>query len=136
MAPTKPQSAAGVAFATADEAAIAAIDEINPTSIREGVEYAGRIYYVEAYKAYCFMQPNRGNSKTSDAGKPLSKLSAGGKVTNARNVGTYHTHAGMRTNVWLPDKGYWSFEVFSPQDIFKALASHEAPGSARLTSAS
>jgi hypothetical protein len=53
MAPQKHQSAAGMPFATADEAAIAAIDEINPRSIQEGIEYAGRIYFIPSRNAFC-----------------------------------------------------------------------------------
>lgn len=37
-------SKVGAAFSTADAAAIAAIEEINPTSIKNKWEYAGRIY--------------------------------------------------------------------------------------------
>ena len=119
-------SLAGMPFPTADEAATAAIDEINPTSIKERVEYAGRIYFIPSKNVYCFFRPNKGDSIHSDPGKPINRINAGGKIINATNVGTYHTHAGLSTSVWMPDQNNWSSEIFSPlEDLIKAIGAKE-----------
>lgn len=126
MPPHKPQSRAGLPFKTADEAAFAAIDEINPSSIKEGVEFAGRIYFIPQKKVYCFFRPNRGDAFTSSAGAPVKRVDVGGKIIDAQNVGTYHTHAGLSDSVWMPDQEQWSSEIFSPiQDLLIAMGAKE-----------
>ena len=93
-------------FNTADEAAIAAIERINPTSISRNVEFAGRIF--KRNGKYFFTQATTLNR--SDDSDP------GFKVPNAENIGTYHTHAGGFNE---------TDEIFSPQDKLKATLGRE-----------
>jgi Domain of unknown function (DUF4329) len=98
---------AGQPFTSADAAATAAIDDINPTSISRNVEFAGRIFR-RANGAYSFTAPGTLNrSDDSDAGP---------KVAGAANIGTYHTHAGGFNE---------TDEIFSPQDLLKATLAKE-----------
>lgn len=71
-------------FNTVDEAAIAAINEINPRSIAQNIEYGGRIY----------MKPD-GKFSYTDAvqGGPWS-IDPGQHPPGTNLAGTYHTHAG------------------------------------------
>ncbi len=94
-------SRAGFAFLSADEAAIAALDEIYLKSVANNWEFAGRIFKRGGsflYTPPSTLQSNHG----SDPGPKLS---------NVENVGTYHSHAGA----FLPTD-----EQFSPQDKLKA----------------
>lgn len=97
----------GHLFPSSDEAAIAAIDEINPTSIANNWEYAGRILQ------------NLGSMFLFTKAKTLkldSYSDAGPKVPGYVNVGMYHTHAG----------GFHATdEEFSPQDKLKATLGKE-----------
>jgi hypothetical protein len=97
-------SKVGLAFSTADAAAIAAIQEINPTSIAKKWEYAGRIYQ----RAGKFFFTRATTLKSPDDSQ------AGPKITT--NVGTYHTHAGA----FAPTD-----EIFSPKDLLKATFGKE-----------
>ena len=93
-------------YATADEAAIAAIELINPISIAQNVEYAGRIYFRSS--RFFFTQARTLNNRyDSDPGP---------RVPNAVNIGTYHTHAGDFES---------TDEIFSPKDKLKAAMAHE-----------
>jgi len=94
----------GTAFATADAAAIAAIEEINPTSIKNKWEYAGRIY-TRSGKFYFTRATTIKSPNNSDAGPAIPA-----------NVGTYHTHAGAFVS---------TDEEFSPQDMLKATLGKE-----------
>lgn len=93
-------------FNTADEAAIAAIDLINPTSIALNVEHAGRIF--KRSGKYFFTAASTLNR--SDDSDP------GFRVAGAENIGTYHTHAGGFNE---------TDEIFSPQDKLKATLGRE-----------
>jgi hypothetical protein len=101
------QSKAGQPFSTADAAAFAAIQEINPTSIANKWEYAGRIYQK---KNGIFYFTKAQTEKSSDTSNP------GPKMAGAKNIGTYHTHAGAFAD---------TDEIFSPQDKLKATMAKE-----------
>ena len=95
---------AGMIFQTADGAATAAIEDINPTSIAQNFEYAGRIL-------------QRANGFTFTAAQTLRLRDdsfAGAKT--ADSVGTYHTHSGE----FEPTD-----ETFSPKDLVKATLGKE-----------
>jgi hypothetical protein len=94
----------GAAFPTADAAAIAAIEEINPTSIKNKWEYAGRIYTRSGHFYFTRAATIR-NPNFSDAGPRIPM-----------NVGTYHTHAGAFAS---------TDEEFSPDDKLKATFGKE-----------
>ena len=72
----------GGRYSSADAAGIQAIKDINPQSIREGREYAGRVYQNKD-SWYSYTEPNRGTKDRSDAGVCPS---------GTTNVGDYHTH--------------------------------------------
>jgi hypothetical protein len=95
-----------MSYATADEAAIAAIELINPISIAQNVEYAGRIY--SRSSRYFFTRAQTLNNRYDSDPGPA--------VAGAENIGTYHTHAGdfLSTD-----------EIFSPQDKLKATMANE-----------
>ena len=97
-------SKVGLAFASADAAAIAAIEEINPTSIAKKWEYAGRIYQRSGH----FYFTRATTIRSPDDSQ------AGAKVDT--NIGTYHTHAGA----FAPTD-----ELFSPKDMLKATLGKE-----------
>ncbi|MFG6429799.1 RHS repeat-associated core domain-containing protein [Roseateles sp. LYH14W] len=67
-------------YATIEDAGVTAVQDINPTSIKSGKEYAGRIYQ-NANGTYSYTKPNPGGETWSRAG-PM----------NANTVGDYHTH--------------------------------------------
>jgi uncharacterized protein DUF4329 len=100
-------SLAGHAFDTADDAATAAIDEINPTSIKQNVEFAGRVFQNPKNRRFFFTHPNRGARDDSPPGP---------KIHGMINVGTYHTHAGNFSE---------TDEIFSPTDMLKASMANE-----------
>src|SRR5947209_6182252 len=93
-----PASRAGHAFGTADDAAIAALDEVLTLSIENNWEYAGCIFRMTNGK-YSFTRAVT-DKKADDSTAELSPPPAG-----TTKVGTYHTHAG---NFELTD------EQFSP----------------------
>ena len=97
-------SKVGTAFSSADAAAIAAIQEINPTSIKKKWEYAGRIY-TRAGKFF-FTRASTIQSPNDSQPGPIVPT----------NVGTYHTHAGAFAS---------TDEEFSPQDKLKATLGKE-----------
>ncbi len=93
-------------FKSADDAAIAAIDLINGKSISQNAEYAGRIFQ----RGENFFFTPASTLGRSDYSHP------GAKVPDARNIGTYHTHAG----------GFFETdEIFSPDDKLKATLAKE-----------
>lgn len=91
----------GDRYRTVDAAGIAAVEDINPTSIKENREYAGVIYQ-NFDGSYSYTLPMPGTSHTSNSGDApiLNKL-----------VGDYHTHAACD-----PD---FDNENFSPSDTIK-----------------
>jgi hypothetical protein len=80
---------AGENYPTADAAAIAALQDINPTSQRRGNEYAGRIYKKWlGLGDYSYTPPIEGGPFSSKPGsRPGLLLHSLGL-----NAGTYHTH--------------------------------------------
>jgi RHS repeat-associated protein len=81
--------APGDPYPSADAAAIAALQEINPTSQRQGIEYAGRIYRSWfGFGSYSYTEPNAGTPMTSRPGGVLSLLFR----WFGTNEGMYHTH--------------------------------------------
>jgi len=95
----------GDPYPTADAAAIDAIRDINPTSIRKNVEFAGRIYRNKD-GTFSYTSPNEGGEDWSAPGVCPPKT---------RNAGYYHTH-GANTPGMVN-------EYFSPED--RALADKE-----------
>ena len=65
-----------------------AIKDINPTSIREGFEYAGRICMTKDNKCF-YTPPNKGRRSSSD---PKSC------PEGSYSVGTYHTHGNTKND--------------------------------------
>jgi hypothetical protein len=100
-------SLAGHPFASPDDAAFAAIDEINPTSIKENIEFAGRIFENPKTKNFSFSRPVRGTR--DDSPTPP-------KIHGMRNIGRYHTHAGNFSE---------TDEIFSPKDRLTASMAGE-----------
>ena len=97
-------SKVGKEFGSADAAAIAAIEEINPTSIANKWEYAGRLY--TRHGKFFFTRAT--TIRSPDNSDP-------GAIVPA-NVGTYHTHAGAFAT---------TDEIFSPYDMLKATMGRE-----------
>lgn len=97
-------SKAGRIFPSEDEAAIAAIEEINPVSIARNIEFAGRI--VERDTGFTFTPARTLNLK--DNSDPGPKI--------AGSIGSYHTHSGEFEA---------TDEVFSPSDKAKATLGKE-----------
>jgi len=97
LRPAKSKAAQGH-FINADDAAVAALQEIIPTTKAVGLEFAGSIYSQSG--SFWFTAPEKGEVKGSN---PWVAVPAG---TTA--VGRYHTHPPVGTN----------FENFSPDDIF------------------
>ena len=102
LAPTPKYTSNGKNYyRTMDEAGIAAIQSINPTSIKLGVEFAGLIGFSSL--GYSYSTPSSGNIDTSFP--LLSYLSNNGVL-----VGNYHTHGS-----WTPAYGKGN-EYFSKSD--------------------
>lgn len=98
--------AVGDRYRSIRDAAVAALQEINPASIAENVEYGGSIYR-NSDGSYSYTKPTRGD-QTSVYINPIWPLFN-------RNVGTYHTHG-------CDAPGNNDGEDFSDDDI--ALAKH------------
>jgi hypothetical protein len=83
-------SAAGDSYPTADAAAVAALQNINPTSQRYGLEYAGRVYHKWfGLGDYSYTPPSEGAAYSSTPGNSvLTPLFHSLGV----NAGAYHTH--------------------------------------------
>ena len=86
------------------DAAFAVLNEINPTSVRENLEYGGWVYRNQD-NTFGSSAPVRGQAASVTLPSPSSSTPAGSTVT-----ASYHTHAGF-------DPRYDN-ENFSPQDIF------------------
>jgi hypothetical protein len=83
-------AAAGDSYPTADAAAIAALQEVNPTSQRYGLEYAGRVYQKWlGLGDYSYTPAIEGDSYKSAPGNRVLKPLLHSLGVNA---GTYHTH--------------------------------------------
>ncbi|MBV8800190.1 MAG: DUF4329 domain-containing protein [Alphaproteobacteria bacterium] len=99
--PTNRTDPRGVApgdwYDTPGEAAQAAIEDINPTSIQESTEYAGRVYHFWFSNGWSYTAPNRGDVASSSPGTCLTCRDA------------YHTHGGN-------DPRYQN-EIFSDEDM-------------------
>ena len=99
-------------FATAEEAARAALAEANRLSIRDNREYGGRVYE-NPDGTFSFTPPQQGGLDTFD----LSSVTV---PPDATTVADYHTHGdytyddGERTSD--PSKDDYDSEHFSPQD--------------------
>jgi RHS repeat-associated protein len=92
-----------------DGAGTSAVLSINPTSIQQGVEYAGRVYK-NPDGSYSYTAPNRGTVASSSHG------SIGSLPPGTTNAGLYHTHGSATP-------GYDN-EHFSPQDRGNARREH------------
>jgi hypothetical protein len=83
-------ASAGDSYPTADAAAIAALQEVNPTSQRYGLECAGRVYQKWlGLGDYSYTPPVEGDSYKSDPGNRVLKPLVHSLGVNA---GAYHTH--------------------------------------------
>lgn len=92
--------APGDSYPSADLAAVDAITDINRTSIRDNVEYAGRIYR-QPDGSFSYTAPRRGTIDSSTPGSVPMWM---------ENAGDYHTHGG-------PDRFYGEgSEEFSSGD--------------------
>lgn len=89
--------AAQVGFANADDAAVAALQEIAPTTKAVGLEFAGSIYSLSG--TFRFTAPKKGDATGSDSNVPVP--------VGTKAVAIYHTHPTVGTN----------YENFSPQDL-------------------
>jgi RHS repeat-associated protein len=99
----------GDKYPTTDAAAIQASDDINGKSIKEGKEYAGRIYK-NSDGTYSYTPPNKGGTDYSFPGNV---------PPGTKNAGYYHTHGS--------DDPRYDNENFSPAD--KDIADREGkPG--------
>ena len=96
----------GDSFPSEGAAAQDAIDSINPTSISEGVEYAGNIYK-NGNGSYSATIPRSG-------GKDWSEPCPCSQSTTA----TYHTHGSA-------DPGYFN-EGFSSNDLMRAIGTQQS----------
>ncbi|MGD0941559.1 MAG: DUF4329 domain-containing protein [Terracidiphilus sp.] len=76
--------APGPKYATADQAGKTAVNNINPTSIKQDKEYAGRVYQ-NADGSYGTTSPNKGDQASSRPGEVPD---------GTANAGMYHTHGG------------------------------------------
>src|ERR1700744_5587863 len=88
-------------FNTADDCAAAAIDLINPQSIAQNIEFAGRIF--QRAGKYFFTPAITQNLRDESSPPP--------RLAGVLNVGTYHTHSGKFDE---------TDESFSPKDMLKA----------------
>ncbi|MDL5367279.1 DUF4329 domain-containing protein [Xanthomonas sp. NCPPB 2654] len=98
--------APGDCYPTKDKAGANAINDINYTSIREGAEYAGRIYR-NPNGTFSYTSPSRGSMAGSSPGP-----------VGPNSVGDYHTHGAN-------DPGYDN-ENFSNPDITGITADNAA----------
>jgi hypothetical protein len=71
-----------MSFSTVEAAGIAAIQEINPTSIAVNREFAGTVF--QQGRVFGFTPPKEGGEKDSDPNVPAP--------LNTTKVGIYHTH--------------------------------------------
>ncbi len=97
--------APGDSYPSMDEAARSAVNDINQTSIREGVEYAGWIYK-KLSGSYSYTAPRRGTKDRSHPGASLWYMF---------RVGDYHTHGDHDAE--------YDNENFSPEDVGVAIES-------------
>jgi hypothetical protein len=95
-------SRAGKPFRTADEAAIAAIDEILPVSVTNNIEYSGAIVRSTINGFFQFTYADTQDDPTASDANPA--IPAG-----TVRVGLYHTHGA--------GDGKTNAENFSPNDI-------------------
>jgi RHS repeat-associated protein len=93
-------------FKTQDEAAIHALKEINPTSIKEDKEYGGLIYKNRG-KTYSHTPAYKGSVDGVDVMQAFEDCPKNSKI-----VASYHTHGGFNKN--------YSSEEFSDEDIINA----------------
>ena len=101
--------APGDEYKTRDQAGIQAVKDVNPKSIQQHAEYAGRVYKNKD-GTYSYTAPNKGDRASSNSGPvPPGK----------QNAGDYHTHGGK-------DAGY-NNENFSRLDK-AANANEKVPG--------
>ena len=86
-------------YSSPQAAALAAINDINPTSVRQGMEYAGRVYALPFNIAYSYTAPSAGTMVNSCGDVCISS------PFYATDVGLYHTHG----NQWTGENGTMNF---------------------------
>ena len=84
------------------DAAWNALNDINPTSVSENVEYGGWVY-LNAAATYSFLDPVRGTVNAVNIGSPDQV------PTGTVAMASYHTHGG--------DDPRFDTETFSPIDL-------------------
>lgn len=111
-------SSASTSYATADDAARAALNEANPDSIRDNLEYSGLIYR-DSEGRYRYTGPARG-SETGANAYTDAPAPAGTTV-----VGDYHTHGdyserdpatGNAVRTSDPARDHYNSDRFSTTD--------------------
>ena len=100
-------------YRSAQQAAIFALKKINPTSIKERAEYAGRICKFAG--GYVYTEALRHPSGNPNFSAPRSASSIGQCPTGYTNAGDYHTHGGWDQSSVINNVD-WN-ERFSPSDI-------------------
>lgn len=96
--------APGDCYSSIDDAAISAINDILPESIKLDREYAGRINR-NANGTYSYTAPDMGGISWSRSGR-----------RGPENAGDYHTHGA--------DNPKYDSEQFSPQDIHRTTVDY------------
>jgi hypothetical protein len=96
----------GPHYPTVDQAAKTAVNAINPTSIQQNKEYAGRVVQ-NADGSYSTTGPNPGTTASSNPGTVPD---------GTKNAARYHTHGG--------NDPHYDNEHFSPQDKTNARNDH------------
>jgi hypothetical protein len=112
-----PGAPSASSYATADEAAKAALKEANPTSITANTEYGGLVYK-NSDGTYGYTNPARGTGTSFDP----SSVSA---PSGSQVVGDYHTHgdysiegpSGKPIRTSDPAKDAYNSDSFSQSDI-------------------
>ena len=90
-------------FSSQNEAGRAVLNEINPTSVSQNLEYGGYVY-INADGSYSSLAPIRGQAASVLLPNPATAAPSGSRVT-----ASYHTHAAFDPR--------FDNENFSPTDI-------------------
>ena len=96
--------APGGAYCTVDAAAVQAIRDINPLSIKDDKEFAGSIYFEPKKGSYSYTEPKRGTQTSSSSGP----IPAGTEYK-----GNYHTHGKSQQSFSTENQGgdIWSYKM-------------------------
>jgi hypothetical protein len=114
---SQPGCPSTLTYGTRDEAAIAALDEANPASIRDNIEYGGWIYELPDGR-FGYTVPMRGTETSF-------RINSVQPPSDSKTVGQYHTHGdyswldpqGRPVRTSDPTKDVFGSDNFSAQDI-------------------